>query len=147
MYFSDYGNHRVRRITVATGMITTHAGTGASSYSGDNSVGTSATLSHPNGLCIDSAGTHQYMLLIFISYINLFIDNLYIADFGNHRVRKITASTSVISTIAGTGSASYSGDNGPATSAALHNPIGVAVDTSGKDIQLPDVYFMTHFCF
>ncbi len=130
----------MRKITVTTGIITTHAGTGVSSYSGDNSVGTSAALSYPNGLCIDSAGNHQYMLLIFTSYTNLLIDNLYIADFGNHRIRKITASTSVISTIAGTGSASYSGDNGSATSAALFSPVGVAVDTLGKDIYLPDVY-------
>ncbi len=57
---------------------------------------------------------------------------MYIADHVNVRVRKITASNSVISTIAGTGSASYSGDGGQATSAALSYPVGVAVDTSGK---------------
>ena len=57
---------------------------------------------------------------------------MYIADHLNVRVRKVTASTSVISTIAGTGSASYSGDGGQATSAALNYPVGVAVDTSGK---------------
>jgi hypothetical protein len=57
---------------------------------------------------------------------------VYIADHLNVRVRKVTASTSVISTIAGTGSASYSGDGGQATSAALGYPVGVAVDTSGK---------------
>ena len=57
---------------------------------------------------------------------------MYIADHLNVRVRKVTASTSVISTIAGTGSASYSGDGGQATSAALNDPVGVAVDTSGK---------------
>jgi hypothetical protein len=61
-----------------------------------------------------------------------FLGNLFIADFFNHRIRKVTASTSVISTIAGTGASSYSGDNGPATSAALYQPVGVAVDTSGK---------------
>jgi len=60
------------------------------------------------------------------------LGNLYIADSINNRIRKVTASTSVISTIAGTGTASYSGDNGQATSAALNYPIGVAVDTSGK---------------
>ena len=61
-----------------------------------------------------------------------FLDNLYLADCNNHRVRKVLASTSVISTIAGDGSASYSGDNGQATSAALYHPVGVVVDTSGK---------------
>ena len=60
------------------------------------------------------------------------LGNLYIADYFNHRIRKVTASTTVISTIAGTGASSYSGDNGVASSAALYNPAGVAVDTSGK---------------
>ena len=57
---------------------------------------------------------------------------MYIADDGNHRIRKVTVSTGIITTIAGTGSAGYSGDNGPATSAALKYPGGVAVDASGK---------------
>ncbi len=60
-----------------------------------------------------------------------FIDNVYISDEYNQRIRKVTASTSIISTIAGTGTGSYSGDGGPATSATLNYPIGVAVDTSG----------------
>ena len=58
------------------------------------------------------------------------IGNVYIADALNHRIRKV--STGIISTIAGTGTNSYSGDNGAATSAALKNPYGVAVDTSGR---------------
>ena len=58
------------------------------------------------------------------------IGNLYIADSDNHRIRKV--STGIISTIAGTGSASYSGDNGAATSATLNYPAGVAVDMSGR---------------
>ena len=60
------------------------------------------------------------------------IGNVYIADYYNHRIRKVTVSTGIISTIAGTGSASYSGDNGAATSAKLRNPYGVAVDASGR---------------
>ena len=60
------------------------------------------------------------------------IGNVYIADNSNHRIRKVTVSTGIISTIAGTGTNSYSGDNGAATSAALKNPDGVAVDTSGR---------------
>ncbi len=67
-----------------------------------------------------------YSLTIFI------VDNLYIGDFYNNRVRKVAASTSVISTIAGTGTAGYSGDDGPATIASLNHPVGVAVDASGK---------------
>ena len=60
------------------------------------------------------------------------IGNVYIADWYNHRIRKVTESTGIISTIAGTGTSSYSGDNGAATSATLNSPIGVAVDASGS---------------
>ena len=60
------------------------------------------------------------------------IGNVYIADTGNQRIRKVTVSTGIISTIAGTGNATYSGDNGAATSATLHEPRGVAVDASGR---------------
>ena len=60
------------------------------------------------------------------------IGNVYIADFWNHRIRKVTVSTGVITTIAGTGSGSYSGDNGAATSASLNQPFGVALDASGR---------------
>ena len=61
-----------------------------------------------------------------------FLGNVYIADRYNFRVRKVTISTGIITTIAGTGTGSYSGDNGPATSATLNHPSGVTVDTSGK---------------
>jgi hypothetical protein len=114
VYFNDYWNNRVRKITASTGIITTYAGTGASSYSGDGGAASSAALYRPYGLCSDSSG------------------NLFIADQSNYRIRKVLASTSVISTVAGTGTASYSGDNGQATSATFNSPLGVAVDASGK---------------
>ena len=60
------------------------------------------------------------------------IGNVYIADEYNHRIRKVTISTGIITTIAGTGTSSYSGDNGAATSATLYSPYGVAVDASGR---------------
>ena len=60
------------------------------------------------------------------------IGNVYIPDTYNHRIRKVTVSTGIITTIAGTGSASYSGDNGAATLAALYSPTGVALDASGR---------------
>ena len=62
----------------------------------------------------------------------LFIGNVYIADDGYNRIRKVTASTGIISTIAGTGSGGYSGNNIAATSSKVYNPAGVAVDSSGK---------------
>ena len=61
------------------------------------------------------------------------IGDIYIADYGNHRIRKVTVSTGIITTFAGTGTQSYSGDNGPATSAALNLPTGVKVDSSGRN--------------
>ena len=60
------------------------------------------------------------------------IGNVYIADYSNNRIRKVTVSIGIITTIAGTGTSSYSGDNGAATSATLYSPFGVAVDASGR---------------
>ena len=94
--------------------ISTIAGTGATSYSGDGGDATSAALNNPFGVAVDSSG------------------NVYIGDCGNHRIRMLSISTGIISTIAGTGTSSYSGDGGAATSATLKSPQGVAVDSSGK---------------
>ena len=116
IYIADTYNNRIRKVTVSTGIITTIAGSGAtgtSSYSGDNGAATSATLYYPQGVGLDTAG------------------NVYIADTNNHRIRKVTISTGIITTFAGTGTGSYSGDNGPATSATLNHPSVVAVDSAG----------------
>ena len=64
-------------------------------------------------------------------YDHYYIGNIYIADASNNRIRKVTVSTGIITTFAGTGTASYSGDNSPATSATLNYPYGVALDSSG----------------
>ena len=114
MYISDYSNNRIRKVTVSTGIISTIAGTGPYSYSGDNGAATSATFRNPRGISIDSSA------------------NVYIADYGNARIRKVTVSTGIIGTIAGSGSAGYSGDNGAATSASLSNPNWVSLDASGR---------------
>ncbi len=94
-------------------IISTVAGTGEYGYSGDDSDATSATLSSPAGIAVDSVG------------------NVYFADTSIHRVRKITVSTGIISTYVGTGSGSYSGDGGAATSAALYWPNGLCMDSAG----------------
>jgi hypothetical protein len=118
-------------VTVSTGIITTIAGTGTASYSGDNGPATSAALHNPFGVAVDSSGRTHIVLLSGSLNVSL-LGNVYIADLGNNRIRKVTISTGIITTIAGTGTNSYSGDNGPATSAALYNPTGVNVDSSGK---------------
>ena len=110
LYIADYHNNRIRK--VSNGVITTVAGNGTLGYSGDNGPATSAQLDDPTGIAVDAAG------------------NLYIADTDNHRIRKV--SNGVISTVAGSGRAGYSGDNGPATSARLWSPQGIAVDTAGN---------------
>jgi hypothetical protein len=114
MYIAEYGNNRVRKVAAATGIITTVAGTGTAGYSGDGGLATSAKINGPQGVAVDSAG------------------NLYIADSANSRVRKVTAATGMITTVAGTGTQGYSGDGGPATSAGLVFPTDVAVDSAGN---------------
>lgn len=93
--------------------INTIAGTGTSGYSGDGSLAISAQLASPFGVAVDSSG------------------NIYIADQGNNRIRKITPDGN-INTVAGNGTSGYTGDKGSATSAELSNPQGVAVDSAGN---------------
>jgi trimeric autotransporter adhesin len=102
----------VVRIIAPNGTIATYAGQGTAGYTGDGGGATLAQINAPMGLALDVAG------------------NLYIADSGNHAVRKVSKSGS-ISTVAGIGSPGYSGDGGAATAAALDQPEGVAVDPSG----------------
>jgi hypothetical protein len=134
VYFSEFYNQRIRKITVSTGIITTYAGTGSCAYSGDGGAASSASLCLPSGLAIDASGNQSftYYRSTTLTAIRTLLGNIYISDDVNQRVRKITVLTGVISTIAGTGTASYSGDNGPATSATLYQPIGMALDMSGK---------------
>ncbi|MFA6149898.1 MAG: T9SS type A sorting domain-containing protein [Chitinophagaceae bacterium] len=121
VYISDQGNHRIRKISYSTGNISTVAGSSTFGFSGDGSTATSAQLYYPAGIAVDGSG------------------NIYIADQTNQRIRKVTASTGIISTIAGNGTAGFSGDGGAATSANLNNPVGVAVDGSGN-VYISDQY-------
>ena len=119
-------------------IITTIAGTGTSSYSGDNVGATSAALNNPLGVALDSSGRKYEKLFLLLRFTLCFLcctGNVYIADTTNYRARYVKISTGIISTIAGTGTSSYSGDNGAATSATLSNPTGIAVDASGRRIH------------
>lgn len=121
IYISDQGNHRIRKIAAATGNITTIAGSSTSGYSGDGGAATSAKLYYPYGIAVDGSG------------------NVYIADQANNRIRKVTVSTGVITTIAGSGTAGFSGDGSAATSAQLNNPSAIAIDGSGN-VFIADQY-------
>ena len=112
IYIADALNHRIRRVS-PSGIITTIAGTGASGYSGDGGPATAAKIYDPWGVAVDGAG------------------NVYIADYANARVRRVSTS-GIISTVAGTGTAGFSGDGGPATAAQIRWPCAVAVDAAGS---------------
>ena len=114
IYFVSQEDHRVRKVTASTGIITTIAGTGSAGYNGDGIVATSAQLNYPHGVALDASG------------------NVYFADTFNQRVRKVTASTGIITTIAGNGFYGYNEDGILATSALLINPHVVALDASGN---------------
>lgn len=113
VYFTSRGSHRVFALE-ANGDVKVVAGSGVKGFSGDGGPALLASLNDPFGLAVDSAG------------------NVYISDSENSRIRKVDASTGVITTIAGTGSFGYSGDGGPATSARLARPYGLALDVNGN---------------
>lgn len=117
-YITDAENHRIRK--VSNGVITTFAGTGISGYSGDGGLAKNAMLSYPVGLVFDSAG------------------NLIVADSGNNRIRRIDT-TGTITTIAGTGTAGFGGDGGPALLADLDGPTGLALDAAGN-LYFTDIF-------
>ena len=112
IYIADSYNNRIRKVDTS-GVISTVAGNVTGGYSGDGGAATSAELNSPSGIAVDSSG------------------NIYFADSGNNRIRKVNSS-GVISTVAGNGTQGYSGDGGAATSAELNYPAGVAVDSSGN---------------
>ncbi|MHB8093095.1 MAG: NHL domain-containing protein [Syntrophales bacterium] len=135
IYIADSANHRIRKLDTATNALVTVAGTGSATvpagYPVDNILAVNTTLNSPTGVAVDTSG------------------NLYIADTANHKIRQVTAiggvitdsscssNCSIISTVAGTGVAGYSGDAGDATAAQLNGPQGVSIDTKG-DIFIAD---------
>ena len=120
IFISDSSNNRIRMVNVFTGVISTIAGNGALGSTGDGGAATSATISNPTAIAVDPAG------------------NVFFADNGNNVIRKINAFDGTISTIAGKINVhGYSGDNGPATSATLNAPNGIAFDAMG-DLYIAD---------
>ncbi len=113
-YIADSGNNRIRYVRVVNGKIETIIGKGTAGYSGDGGPPKNAELNNPRSIFRDPAG------------------NFYIADSGNHCIRKLTAISMSITTIAGTGTAGYSGDGGPATAARLNSPRSAVLDAAGN---------------
>src|SRR5436190_1922681 len=118
LYIADNSSHRIRKLDLSSGIISTIAGTGIGGFGGDGGPASAAQVFNPTHLATDQAG------------------NLYIADYNNHRIRKISAGTGIITTVAGSATpdnhGGYSGDGGPATSAQFNNPAGVAIDAAGN---------------
>jgi DNA-binding beta-propeller fold protein YncE len=121
LYFSDTFNHRIRRVDVRTGIITTCAGSGEAAYAGDGGPAIRARLNEPYGIAIDKAA------------------NVYIADRHNHCVRRVDGVSGVITTFAGNGAAGFGGDGGPASRAGMVEPNGLALDPAQRRLFIADV--------
>jgi sugar lactone lactonase YvrE len=169
LYIGDRSNEMIRKVTAATGMMTNYAGTGTAGYSGNGGLATLAQLRHPQGLHLTSAGdlyfadgdNHVIRKISAAGIITAFAGtgtagytgngglatsarlnspeavhlapsgDVYIADTGNNVIRKVAVGSGIISTIAGTAVAGFAGDGGPATSARLDSPRGLAISPSG----------------
>jgi sugar lactone lactonase YvrE len=112
LFIAEESNH-IRRVDAITDIITTVAGNGTLGYNGDNIPATTAGF-RPSGVALDDAG------------------NVFIADSTSHRIRRVDTTTGFITTVAGNGTAAYSGDDGPATMASLNYPQKVTVDSAGN---------------
>ncbi len=121
LYIADSAHNRIREVNATSGKISTIAGNGAASYTGDGGLAVNATLNLPASVALDGAG------------------DLYIADSGNNAIRRIVLSTGIITTVAGDGTAGATGDGGQATAATLNNPLGISVDAAGN-LYIADTY-------
>ena len=119
VYISDGGNNRIR-VVYASGVISTIAGNGTATFGGDGGNALSASLNNPAKIIVDN------------------FDDIYICDWGNHRIRMIN-SMGTITTVAGNGTGGYAGDNGPAISAQLQHPSQIAFD-SNSNMFIADEY-------
>lgn len=113
LYIADTMNHRIRRVDARTGRITTIAGVGLPRFGGDGGPSVAAGLNEPAALVVQGA-------------------RLYVADQSNNRIRMVDLRTGLITTVAGTGTATFNGDGRPATEAALAGPSGLTIGTDGR---------------
>ena len=121
LYIADALNHRIRRVDFNLDRIETVAGTGAADSNGDSGPARSAALNNPRDLAFGPDG------------------RLYIADEFNHRIRALDLVTGIIETVVGSGEEGFSGDGGPARSAALNRPAGLDFDPQGR-LYIADTY-------
>jgi trimeric autotransporter adhesin len=121
IFFADSGLHRILEIVISTGNIVTVAGTGQQGYNGDGIPASSAEIGNPYGVYVDRLG------------------NIFFGDLINYRVREVVAATGLIQTVAGNGIFGFSGDGGPATSAAISAPTGFTSDANGN-LYIADAY-------
>ena len=115
LYVVDQTNHKIRKIVISTGVVTTLAGASSGYADSTDGTGLSASFKEPAGITTD--GT-----------------NLYVSDYANHRIRKIVISTGVVTTLAGSGSASFA--DGTGTSASFYSPMGITTD--GTNLYVAD---------
>ena len=120
LYYADLSKQKVRQIDLGTNLISTFAGDGAPAFAGDGGLATAASLCFPHDVVLDDTGTAMY-----------------IADTGNHRVRRVDMGTNIITTVAGTGVAGFDGD-GVATAQQLNNNEGVYARGTGTDVYIAD---------
>ena len=114
VFIADSGNNLIREVLVGSGAIVTVAGNGVYGYTGDGGPAVDAALHGPDGIAVDSAG------------------DVFFTQYNDNAVREVHAATGVITTVAGNGTAGFSGDGGQATAAQLDGPSGIAVDSSGN---------------
>jgi sugar lactone lactonase YvrE len=119
LYFADARSHLVLELVQASGTLITVAGDGTQGFAGDGGAATSAEIDSPYGLAVDAAG------------------DLFLADTHNHRVRRVDAHTRIITTVAGTGVAGFTGEAGAASGARIDLPRGLVADAAG-DLFLVD---------
>jgi len=114
LYIVEQSNRRIRRVDIKSGQITTMAGSGKTGFSGNGGPAIEASFNVPFDVVVDHNG------------------NIFIADTGNHRIRRVSAKTGIITTVVGNGKDGFNGDSGPAIKASLSDPFDLAIDRHGN---------------